>query len=216
MFKHIMFVHLYILLTKILKIMKRNSLILAILTVVFLSAFTLATTEYKVDTKQSKVTWKGKKVSGEHTGTINIADGKLLSDGKTITGGSFSIDMNSIKNTDLADATYNEKLVGHLKSDDFFSTAKYPQATFAITKVTSTGKDQYSVKGNLTIKGITNELEFPATIQTTGSQIKAKAKILVDRAKYDVRYGSGSFFDNLGDKAIDDEFELNVELVASK
>jgi len=216
MFKHIMFVHLYILLTKNLNFMKRYNLILATLTVLLLSAFTLATTEFKVDTKQSKVTWTGKKVTGEHTGTIAISEGKLISDGKTFTGGSFSIDMNSITCSDLTDAEYNGKLVGHLKSDDFFSTEKYPVSTFTITSVTSKGKDQYSVKGNLTIKGITKELVFPATIQTSGNKITAKAKIIVDRAKYDIRYGSGSFFDNLGDKAINDEFELNVELVAVK
>lgn len=196
--------------------MKRNGLFIAVIFAFLAMAFTARTTEYKVDAKQSKVVWLGKKVTGEHTGAINIADGKLLSDGKTISGGSFNIDMASMTCTDLADAGYNEKFVGHLKSDDFFSTAKFPKSTFVITKVTSTGKDQYNVKGNLTIKGITKELEFPATITTAGNQIKAKAKIVVNRTLYDIKYGSGSFFDNLGDKAINDDFELNVDLVAAK
>lgn len=196
--------------------MKRNGLFIAVIFAFLAMAFTAGTTEYKVDAKQSKVVWLGKKVTGEHTGGINIADGKLISDGKTFTGGSFTIDMNSVTCTDVADAAYNEKFVGHLKSDDFFSTAKFPKSTFVITKITSTGKDQYNVKGNLTIKGITKELEFPATIQTVGNQIKAKAKIVVNRTLYDIKYGSGSFFDNLGDKAINDDFELNVDLVAAK
>jgi polyisoprenoid-binding protein YceI len=196
--------------------MKRNGLFIAVIFAFLAMAFTAGTTEYKVDAKQSKVVWLGKKVTGEHTGGINIADGKLISDGKTFTGGSFTIDMASMTCTDLADAGYNEKFVGHLKSDDFFSTAKFPKSNFVITKITSTGKDQYNVKGNLTIKGITNEIEFPATIQTVGKQIKANAKIVVNRTKYDIKYGSGSFFDNLGDKAINDDFELNVDLVAAK
>ncbi|MCR6642675.1 MAG: YceI family protein [Sporocytophaga sp.] len=196
--------------------MKRNGLFIAVIFAFLAMAFTAGTTEYKVDAKQSKVVWLGKKVTGEHTGGINIADGKLISDGKTFTGGSFTIDMASMTCTDLADAGYNEKFVGHLKSDDFFSTAKFPKSNFVITKITSTGKDQYNVKGNLTIKGITNEIEFPATIQTVGKQIKANAKIVINRTKYDIKYGSGSFFDNLGDKAINDDFELNVDLVAAK
>jgi polyisoprenoid-binding protein YceI len=179
-------------------------------------AFTTGVQEYKVDKTQSKLTWIGRKVTGEHTGSISIADGKLLSDGKAITGGSFDIDMASITCVDLTVQVYNKKLIGHLQSDDFFSTQKFPKATFVITKVTSLTKDQYNVKGNLTIKGITKELEFPATVQHTGNQIKAKAKIMVDRTKYDIKYGSGSFFDNLGDKAISDQFEMNIELVAAK
>ena len=171
--------------------------------------------EYKVDNSQSKVTWLGKKVTGEHSGAINIADGKLITNGKSIQGGTFNIDMSSITNTDMQ-GEYSDKLVGHLKSDDFFSTEKFPKATLVITKLTPKGKDQYDVKGNLTIKGITKPIEFPATITNGGDKITAKAKIVVDRTKYDIRYGSGSFFDNLGDKAIDNNFELNVNLVAKK
>ncbi len=196
--------------------MKRNGLFVAVIFAFLAMAFTAGTTEYKVNAKQSKVVWLGKKVTGEHTGAISIADGKLISDGKTFTGGSFAIDMASMTCTDVTDPGYNEKFIGHLKSDDFFSTAKFPKSNFVITKITSTGKDQYNVKGNLTIKGITNEIEFPATIQTVGKEIKATAKIVVNRTKYDIKYGSGSFFDNLGDKAINDDFELNVDLVAAK
>lgn len=193
----------------------RNTLIA--LFVAFLAfAFTSKNTEYKVDTQQSKITWVGRKVTGEHSGTISIVNGKLFWDGKNLKGGSFDIDVASIKNTDLTDEENNQKLVGHLKSDDFFSAEKYPTATLVITKVTPIGQNQSQVKGNLTIKGITKEIQFPATVQETGNQIHAKAKIMVDRTKYDIQYGSGSFFENLGDKAIDNEFELHVNLVAEK
>jgi len=196
--------------------MKIKSLFIAALIAIVAMAFTTAHLEYKVDSKQSKLTWLGKKVTGEHTGNISISDGKILSDGKAIKGGSFTIDMNSITCNDLTDAGYNQKLVGHLKSDDFFGCEKNPKANFVITKVTPSGKDQYNVKGNLTIKGISKEVEFPATITHAGNQVKANATIVVDRTKYDIKYGSGSFFDNLGDKAINNEFELKVELVAVK
>ncbi len=172
--------------------------------------------EFKVDKEKSKITWIGKKVTGQHTGNINITEGKLLYNDKAITGGTFTIDMNSITNTDLTDAGYNQKLVGHLKSDDFFGVEKFPTATLVITKAVSSGKDLYKVTGNLTIKGITKVIEFPANIEVTGGLIIAKAKIVVDRSKYDVKYGSNSFFDNLGDKAIDNAFELNVSLIANK
>ncbi|MBC7488253.1 MAG: YceI family protein [Cytophagaceae bacterium] len=179
-------------------------------------AFTAASITFKVDKTKSKVTWIARKVTGEHTGTVNIADGKLTSDGKNILGGSFDIDMNTITCADLTDADYNGKLIGHLKSDDFFSVAKFPKSTLAITKATSTGNGTYKINGNLTIKGITQPIEFPATVTISATQVTAKAKILVDRTKYDIKYGSASFFDSLGDKAINNEFELNVDLVAKK
>ncbi len=172
--------------------------------------------EYKVDKQKSKLEWNAKKVTGAHNGNINLSDGKLISDGKNVTGGTFSIDMTSITDKDLTDAGYNEKLVTHLKSDDFFSSAKFPASTFVITKITHATGGKATVKGNLTIKGITKELEFPATIKTSGNTITAQGKMKVDRTKYDIKYGSGSFFDNLGDKAIDNEFELDVEIIATK
>jgi polyisoprenoid-binding protein YceI len=170
--------------------------------------------DFKVDNTTSKVTWVGKKVTGEHTGGIRISDGKLNVNGNKISGGKFDIDMTSITCTDITDAEYNGKLVGHLKSDDFFSSAKFPKASFVITKAVPAGKGKYDITGNLTIKGITKEIKFPATVQLNQGLVSAKAVIKVDRTLYDIKYGSGSFFDNLGDKAIDNIFELNVDLVA--
>jgi polyisoprenoid-binding protein YceI len=189
--------------------------IIALFAIAALS-FTKGETTYKVNAEQSTTAWTGKKVTGSHTGFVKINSGSLtLKDGK-ITAGTFEMDMNSITNTDVADKGYNEKFVGHLKGDDFFSTAKYPKATFVLTKSTSKGNDIYDVTGNLTIKNITNEVTFPATVKADGKQLKASAKITVDRTKFDIKYGSGSFFDNLGDKAIDNNFILDVILVAAK
>ncbi|MDQ3394210.1 MAG: YceI family protein [Bacteroidota bacterium] len=171
---------------------------------------------YKVDPNNSTIVWKGKKVTGEHTGTIDISKGKINVDGKKITGGEFEINMETLANTDLTDPESNTKLVGHLKSDDFFGTDKHKSAKFVIKEATSIGNNKYDVKGDLTIKGKTNEISFPATIVDKGNELEVNANIVVDRAKYDVKYGSGSFFDNLGDKMIYDDFELEVKLVAEK
>jgi polyisoprenoid-binding protein YceI len=175
-----------------------------------LTSFTFKDPEYKIDSQKSKITWVGKKVTGQHAGTINLSEGSFTSKGKKITAGSFKIDMTSLK-----DEAANQRLEAHLKNDDFFATDKHPTATFVTSTIESTGGDQYKVKGNLTIKGITNEIEFPATIQITKDQVTAKAKILVDRTKFDIKFRSGNFFENLGDKAIEDNFELNVDLVGT-
>ncbi len=190
--------------------MKHLSIVLLIAITASLTAFTLKDTGYKIDSQKSKITWVGKKVTGQHAGTITLSEGTLISNGKKITGGSFAMDMTSLK-----DEGANTRLEDHLKSDDFFSTEKHPKATFVISTIESKGGDQYAVKGKLTIKGITNEIEFPSTIQIANDQISAKAKIIVDRTKYDIKFRSGNFFENLGDKAIEDNFELNIELVGS-
>jgi len=190
------------------------SSIFLLVAVVALSAFKNPTkpVTYTVDVAKSTVTWIGKKVTGSHNGTIALKSGSLNVDGKNVTGGTFVIDMNSIKDADGSD-----KLEGHLKADDFFGTAKFPTSTFVITKVTGSAANA-TVAGNLTIKGITKPLTFPATltIGTDGTVTALAGKIVVDRTKYDIKYGSKSFFDSIGDKAINDEFEIGVKLVAKK
>jgi polyisoprenoid-binding protein YceI len=169
--------------------------------------------KYKVDTKQSTLLWTGKKVTGQHNGTISIASGEFAAEGNLIKEGTFEINVASLTDSDITDAEGNAKLVKHLKSDDFFGVEKFPTANFVITSVAPKSGNEYIVKGNLTIKGKTNEIEFPAVIVTEGKSVIATAKITVDRSKYDIRYGSRSFFDNLGDKYIYDEFELDLKLV---
>jgi polyisoprenoid-binding protein YceI len=173
-------------------------------------------TNYKVDSQKSVMGWNGKKVTGEHSGNVKVSDGTLMTDGGKLTGGTFTFDMNSITCTDLTDATYNAKFIGHIKSEDFFNTAKFPTSTFKITKVTPKGGNAYDITGNMTIKGITNAVTFPATVKMTGNTIEADGKATLDRTKYDIRYGSKSFFENIGDKAIYDDFTVDLKIVASK
>lgn len=170
---------------------------------------------YTLDNQATSATWVGKKVTGEHSGTINISKGMIMSDGTTITGGNFEFDMNSITCTDLIDPAYNTKLITHLKSDDFFSVEKNPAVKFVLNKATLKSENNYDVKGDLTIKGITHEISFPAKIKIDEKKIVTIAKIMVDRTKYDIKYGSANFFKSIGDKAINDEFELNINLVAN-
>jgi polyisoprenoid-binding protein YceI len=165
----------------------------------------------KVDTAASKLEWVGKKVTGQHNGTVNIKSGTVNVEKGKLSGGEFLIDMASIKVLDL-EGESNGKLTGHLKSDDFFSTDKFPEASFEITNV----KDGI-VTGDLTIKGFTNSLTFPADVKIIKGVLTATAKgIKVDRTLYEIRYGSGRFFDNLGDKVINDEFIMDLTLTAKK
>ena len=161
----------------------------------------------EVKVSESTVTWKGYKVTGSHEGTINLKSGHLEMDGDKLIGGQFVVDMTSISNTDL-DADSKGKLEGHLKSDDFFGVANYPTAKLVFTSVKPMNKNSYTVTGNLTIKETTK----PITLVVSVYENKATATMKVDRAEYDVRYGSGSFFDDLGDKTIYDEFDLVVDL----
>lgn len=170
---------------------------------------------YEVDHQQSKLTWTAKKMTGSHTGAINVAAGQLQIDNNVLKGGSFTLDTRSITVTDITNANMNGKLTGHLKSDDFFSVEKHPAATFVITSAVPKGGGNYDVTGNLTIKGITNAISFPATVAVSGGKATAKATVTVDRTKFDIKYRSNNFFENLGDKAIYDDFTLDVSLVAN-
>jgi len=178
---------------------------------IFFSAITVSisaqSTTAKVDTKSSFINWMGKKVVGSHEGTIKLSGGELSFTAGKLTGGTFTIDMASMENTDMKGGGA-EKLMGHLHSDDFFGTATHPTSTLKITKVTASDSG-YDITGDLTIKGITKPISFSAT----AGQYLANANITVDRTAYDIKYGSGSFFDNLGDKAIDNDFTLKVNLV---
>ncbi|MGH1386210.1 YceI family protein [Kordia sp.] len=182
-----------------------------ILTLVALFAFATISTavaqEKKVNVKESKITWTGHKVIGQHEGTINIKEGTLkFKDGKLVDG-MFTIDMTTINTTDLSGESKGN-LDGHLKSDDFFGVAKFPTATLKFRKVVETDDNVYRVAANLTIKGIKSPVAFNLELESNSAETKLK----VDRTKYGIKYGSASFFDGLKDKAISDEFDLQVEL----
>ncbi len=190
-----------------------NIIIFSLLALVTNGAGTQATV--KVDVAASKIEWLGKKVTGQHNGTINLKEGSLEIDGGVLKGGSFTVDMTSLVDTDLT-GEWKDKLEGHLKSDDFFGVATFPTASFVITKSVPQGPGKYKVIGNITIKGKTQEIQFPASLEEKDGKYTGKATLVIDRSKFDVKYGSGSFFDDLGDKTIYDDFELTVTLVANK
>jgi len=159
-----------------------------------------------LNTKESKIEWEGEKLTGSHEGTIMFKEGYLTMDGDKITGGEFIVDMTSIAATDL-EGEGKQKLEGHLKSDDFFGVANHPTAKLVIKNATKKG-DAYGIIADLTIKGKTNPVTFD--LEMNGDT--ATADLTIDRTKYDVKYGSGSIFDGLGDKVIYDEFKLDVKL----
>jgi polyisoprenoid-binding protein YceI len=189
--------------------MKRSifTIALAFFTASIYATEPVAEEKVTVKAEESTVTWKAYKVTGSHTGTVALKSGDLVFDNGTLKGGSFEVDMTSIICTDL-EGEYKEKLEGHLKSDDFFSVESHQTSQLVFTDVKATGKNSYEVTGDLTIKGITKPVTFDVSVY--GS--KATATLKIDRAQYDVRYGSGSFFDDLGDKTIYDEFDLVVDL----
>lgn len=176
---------------------------------------------YKVLLDRSEVKWNAKKVTGEHYGKISLQSGQILVDKNKVTGGTFVIDMNSLTVDDIKDQNMNGKLVGHLKADDFFGTDKFSTATFTITSVkpiakAAAGQPNNTVTGDLTMKGVTNPVTFPATIIVKDGIATAVADVKVDRTKYDIRYRSNNFFENLGDKAINDDFTVSLNVSAKQ
>ncbi len=186
---------------------------------VFVLALTLTMSVFagtqKVDVSKSSVKWLGKKVTGEHSGSISVKEGSLMVDKEKVTGGKVVIDMQSLVVEDVKDAGMNAKLTGHLKSDDFFGVATFPTAELALTKVVSNGTS-HTFSGSLTIKGISNPASFTATSSKDGKSTVYKGTLTIDRSKYNVRYGSKSFFNDLGDKTIYDDFTLDFSLVAAE
>ncbi len=183
---------------------KLKTLILAFAAIATTSTFAQ---KKEVKTSESTINWTGKKVTGSHTGTLNLSTGFLVFDGENITGGEFIVDMTTLAVTDLAAGQGKEKLEGHLSSDDFFGIANHKTAKLVVKKAKKTDNG-YKVAGDLTIKGKTNPIAFDLSINGSAASTTLK----VDRTKYDIKYGSGSFFDNLGDKTISDEFELAINL----
>lgn len=190
----------------------KKFLFLAVL--VMLSApFAVAAT-YNVDTAESNVKWIGTKITGQHDGHIELASGTILFEGDVFKGGEAVIDMTTLTVADIEDPEKNQKLEGHLKNADFFEVDSFKTASIKVTEVTSLGDNQYDVSADITIKGTTEPIQFPATVKKDNGMITAEAKLTIDRTKFDVRYGSGKFFQNLGDRLIHDEFTLDVSVVA--
>lgn len=165
----------------------------------------------KLHLKGSYLQWEAKKViAGGHKGTLAFKSGEFTYKNNELTGGTFVVDMNSLEVTDEGmDAKGKEKLIGHLKSDDFFSVKKFPTATLTLTQVTRT-QQGYKAKGDLTIKGITKPVEVELFRTTTEGYAST---LVVNRTEFNIKYGSGSFFSNLGDKAIEDNFTLYASVI---
>jgi polyisoprenoid-binding protein YceI len=173
---------------------------------------------YKVDTKASKLEWFAEKVTGKHNGLISLTSGAVYNSHGQMTG-AFIFDMNSIVVSDL-EGEKKKKLEGHLKSEDFFSVAKFPTSSFEITSIypkpgVKPGENNFDVTGKLTIKGITREISFTALIRFDGPKMNTKAEVKVNRTHFDIRYGSKTFYEDIGDRAINDEFILKLDIVAS-
>jgi polyisoprenoid-binding protein YceI len=161
-----------------------------------------------VDVASSVITWKGTKPTGAHDGTIMLQEGSLNLEAGKLTGGTFVIEMSSIKNLDL-DAEGAAKIVGHLSSPDFFDVATYATSKFVITSVVE-AEGKLAVTGNLTVKDITKSITIPATLLSVGNVTTFKSdKFNIDRTEFNIKYASKTFFDNLKDKFIDDAIELS-------
>jgi polyisoprenoid-binding protein YceI len=185
----------------------KRSLLLFVLTGLFV-VNVAAQDKLNADTSKTKLLWLGEKVTGQHNGTIKLQSGWLTWKDNKIVSGEFNIDMKSIK-----DSENNGRLEGHLKSDDFFGVEKFPVAKLVITGSTSFDKGTGVVSGTLTLKDVTNPIEFKAATQKKDDGVWFYANIVIDRTRYNIKYGSGTFMDNLGDKTIYDEFKLKVSLL---
>lgn len=166
-----------------------------------------------IDMKETVVTWKGSSVEGAHTGYVYISKGELMIENGQLMGGTVEVDMSTIEGDDHRS---DNNLIKHLKDPDFFDVKKFPISTIAITRVESTNDENKKVTGNLTIKGITHPVSFPAKVEVNDGIVKANGKLVIDRTKWDVRYNSGKFYDNLADKTISDSIEFIIKIVAKK
>lgn len=189
--------------TRILK-----STAVAIIAVLAMSFSAIKTEKKEIKASESSIHWVGEKVTGKHEGTIKIKEGFLEFKKDKLVGGTVIVDMETINVTDLT-GNYKNKLEGHLKSDDFFGVANHKTAKLVFTKVSKDDDNEYDVEGEITIKGITEKISFEIEIEGN----TAKTDVEIDRTKFGIKYGSSSFFDNLKDKAIDNEFDLDVKLV---
>ena len=181
----------------------------------FFTIISFSQKRVEVNTDASNLTWVGSKLTSSHQGEINLKSGELeIKDGKLV-GGRFIIDMTSITCTDLKPQEGGDKLVKHLKAEDFFAVDKHPESHLKITKAVSVNKEDYKIIADLTIKEITHSITFSANVRIDNDAFLAKSIIKFDRTKWDIKYKSSSFFD-VGDKMILDEIELQLFLLSEE
>lgn len=182
------------------------------------SSAAIGSETFMLDKQNSKLQWNAKKVTGQHIGTVDIKSGTVIMNGDQVESGSFQVDMTTIMDLDLKKALMRNKLINHLKSEDFFAVEKFPVAKFEIIKIVplDSGNATHSVSGNLTIKGITHEIRFPAILTKVEDGYKLNAEFAIDRTKWDIRFRSGKFFQKLGDKLIYDDIHFKLDVVVKK
>ena len=168
-----------------------------------------------ISINSSTVNWIGEKVTGQHSGYINLQSAFLLLDNNKLVGGKFEIDMQSIKCTDIENEKYALKLENHLKDADFFAVDKFPISNFEITDVIF-DSNAYMITGIMTIRGISKKISFPASFHNQTGLFIADATLKIDRTKHDIKYGSGTFFEELGDSMIYNDFVINIHLEGKK
>ena len=183
----------------------------AVFITVFVSILTAADT-LQVDMENSQIKWIGRKVTGEHSGTLNLSGGWVVLDKNSINSGKFIFDMASISNTDIESPEWKQKLEDHLKSEDFFHTDSFPHAILKIkcrqSLIIENSKISAQVLADLTIRGITHEIKFPFDLTQSQNNFNAEGSVDIDRTLYNIQYKSGKFFDELGDKLIYDNFTV--------
>jgi len=195
--------------------MKKAYLIILAL-IISTSLGTIYAQTYKAQPDKTVIYWHGEKVGGEHDGSIKLKSGELVMSGNKPVSGNVVIDMTTITNSDISNDGMRERLVNHLKSDDFFGVEKFPEARFDITGSELSNGGSIKLMGNLTIKGISEPVEFISSMESRDGSLVFTGHIEIDRTLFDVRFGSKKFFDNIADSAIDDIFTLDYELVLSK
>jgi polyisoprenoid-binding protein YceI len=179
---------------------------------------------YILDTGASVINWTGEALSYAHFGTIKMSGGSIVLKDGNVTSGSFTIDLRSIKDIDLTDPEKNSYLVGHLNDTDFFNTKKFPTGKFEITGVTSltndTAGNTHAISGNLTLKGVSRNITFPAKVTINSDMVDATGSVMINRLDWDIKYHSTTAFPSLKaklkDNAIKDEMKVTVNLKAKK
>lgn len=190
-----------------------------ILPVIFLCAFlySFSQTKFFVNTDTSEIVWIGKKIAGEHRGKVKISKGEFEIDNNfVITSGNFDIDMRTLTDEDPLDASMKIMLENHLKSADFYDVENYPFVNFKISTPVAIQKGNIKIKGNLTIKNITKPIEFKALFVTTKDGYVIFSSFSIDRSQFNVKYGSASFYGDIAEKIIYDDFQILLRLKVKK
>jgi len=167
-----------------------------------------------LDLTTSVMTWKGTKPTGSHNGTVSFTSGGMVVENGVLKEGEFVIDMSTIKNLDMAGTEGAGKIEKHLKAPDFFDVALYPSSKFVITSVLQV-EGNMTVTGNLTIKDVTKSITIPASVSTLDGVTTFKSELFnIDRADFNVKYGSKRWIEGLKDKFIDDLVEMSFTVVS--